>query len=540
MAGLAASFGSGAMTNSIEEFEDAEVFFVIGSNTTEQHPMIATRIIQAVVGKKARLIVADPRDIRLAKWASVCLRHKIGSDVALINGLMHVILKEGWEDREFIESRTENFQELKSVVAGYTPERVAEITGVDPESLRKAAEAYAKSRKAMIVYAMGITQHVTGTDNVKSCANLAMLTGHVGYASAGVNPLRGQNNVQGACDMGALPNVYTDYQPVADPNVKRKFEEAWGVTDLNDKPGLTLTEMLAKAEKGELKALYVMGENPLVSDPNAQHVMKALRRLDFLVVQDIFYSETARFAHVILPAATFAEKEGTFTNTERRVQLSRQAMAPLEGTMPDWGIVSEISSRAGYPMNYQSSAEILDEINRVTPSYGGITLGRLKDSLGIQWPCPDQKHPGTPFLHKDRFKRGLGRFEVKEHIPPAEVPDEEYPFILTTGRVASQYHTRTMTRRIPLLEREAPKAFLEMNPKDARRLRVRDGNMVAVESRRGQLRLPVLLTPVVPEGVVFSTFHYSETNINELTTSAADPVAQIPELKHCAVSIRRV
>jgi len=528
------------MTNSIEEFEDAELFFVIGSNTTEQHPMIATRIIQAVVGNKAKLIVADPRDIRLAKWAIVSLRHKIGSDVALMNGLMHVILKEGWEDKEFIKSRTENFEELKSVVAGYTPERVAEITGVDPESLRRAAEAYANSRKAMIVYAMGITQHITGTDNVKSCANLAMLTGHVGVASAGVNPLRGQNNVQGACDMGALPNVYTGYQPVADLNVKKKFEEAWGVVDLNDKPGLTLTDMLAKAEKGELKALYVMGENPLVSDPNTQHVMKALRKLDFLVVQDIFYSETARFAHVILPAATFAEKEGTFTNTERRVQLSRQAIAPLEGTMLDWRVVSEISSRAGYSMNYQSPAEILGEINRVTPSYGGITLDRLKSSWGLQWPCPDQKHPGTAFLHKERFTRGLGRFEVKEHVPPAEVPDEEYPFVLTTGRVAFQYHTRTMTRRIPILEREAPKAFLEMNPKDARRLRVREGSMVAVESRRGQLRLPVLLTSEVPEGVVFSTFHYSEANINELTTSAADPVAQIPELKSCAVSIRRV
>jgi formate dehydrogenase alpha subunit len=528
------------MTNSIEEFEDAEIFLVIGSNTTEQHPMIATRIIQAVVGKKAKLIVADPRDIRLAKWATVRLKHKIGTDVALLNGLMHVILEEGWEDRKFIESRTENFEELKRVLAGYTPERVAEITGVDPESLRKAAEAYARSRKAMIVYAMGITQHVAGTDNVKSCANLAMLTGHVGFASAGVNPLRGQNNVQGACDMGALPNVYTGYESVADPNVKKKFEEAWGVAGLNDKPGLTLTEMLTKAEKGELRALYVMGENPIVSDPNSQHVMKALRKLDFLVVQDIFYSETARFAHVILPAASFAEKEGTFTNTERRVQLSRQAMAPLEGTMPDWRIVSEISSRAGYPMTYQSPADILAEINRVTPSYGGITLDRLKDSWGLQWPCPDRNHPGTPFLHKERFRRGLGRFEVKEYVPPAEVPDEEYPFILTTGRVAFQYHTRTMTKRIPTLEREAPKAFLEMNLKDARRLRVRDGSMVAVESRRGQLRLPVLLSSVVPEGVVFSTFHYSEANINELTTSAVDPVAKIPELKSCAVSIRRL
>jgi len=528
------------MTNAIEEFEDAEVFFVIGSNTTEQHPMIATRIIQAVSGNKARLIVADPRDIQLTKWASLWLRHKIGTDVALLNGLMHVILKEGWEDMEFIGSRTENFQELKSVVEGYPPERVAEITGVDPESLRRAAEAYATTRKAMIVYAMGITQHVAGTDNVKSCANLAMLTGHVGFASTGVNPLRGQNNVQGACDMGGLPNVYTDYQPVADPRVKRNFEEAWGVTGLNDKPGLTLTDMLDKAEKGELRALYVMGENPIVSDPNAQHVMKALRRLEFLVVQDIFHSETAGFAHVILPAATFAEKEGTFTNTERRVQLSRQAMAPLEGTMPDWRIVSEISSRAGYPMNYQNPAEILEEINRVTPSYGGITLDRLRNSWGLQWPCPDEKHPGTPFLHKERFKRGLGRFEAREYIAPPEVPDEEYPFILTTGRAAFQYHTRTMTRRIPILEREAPKPLLQMNPKDARRLRVRDGTMVAVESRRGQQRLPVLLTPAVPEGVVFSTFHYSEANINELTTSAVDPVAKIPELKSCAVSIRRV
>jgi predicted molibdopterin-dependent oxidoreductase YjgC len=298
--------------------------------------------------------------------------------------------------------------------------------------------------------------------------------------------------------------------------------------------------MIDAAALGEIRAMYIVGEDPANSDSRSNYTREALENLDFLVVQDIFYSETARFAHVILPAASFAEKEGTFTNTERRVQLSAQAMAPLEGTLPDWRIVSEISSRAGYPMNYQSPAEILDEINRVTPSYGGITLDRLKNSWGLQWPCPDSKHPGTPFLHRDRFKRGLGRFEAREYIPPAEVPDEEYPFLLTTGRVAFQYHTRTMTGRIPLLEREAPIVFLEMNLKDARRLRVRDGSMVAVESRRGQLRLPVLLSPVVPEGVVFSTFHYSEANINELTTSAVDPVAKIPELKSCAVNIRRV
>jgi formate dehydrogenase alpha subunit len=540
VAGLAASFGSGAMTNSIQEFEDAQVFFVIGSNTTEQHPMIASRIIQAVTQKHAKLIVADPRDIKLARLATLHLRHRIGSDVALLNGLMHIILKEGWENKEFIRARTENFEQFKDVVAEYTPERVSEITGVDSDSLRKAAEIYATARKSMILYAMGITQHVTGTDNVVSCANLAMLTGHVGFPSTGVNPLRGQNNVQGACDMGALPNVYSGYQPVTDPKVRGKFEKAWDVTGLNDNIGLTVTEMIDAAEVGNIKGLYVMGENPAVSDPDGKHVLRALRKLDFLVVQDIFLNEPAACAHVILPAASFAEKMGTFTNTERLVQLSRQAIEPLEGTMPDWKIICEISSRSGYPMNYNSPIEILDEINRVTPSYGGITYDRLKDSWGLRWPCPNKGHPGTQYLHKDQFTRGPGFFNAKEYIPPAEIPDEEYPFTLTTGRVGFQYHTGTMTRKVSILEREAPKAVLEINPRDARRLRVRDGSMVAVESRRGELHLPVLVTKDVPQGVVFGTFHYSEKNINELTICAVDPVAKIPEFKSCAVSIRRI
>lgn len=539
MAGLAASFGSGAMTNSIREFEDAEAFFVIGSNTTEQHPMIASRIIQAVTKKGARLIVADPRGIKLAKLATLHIKHRVGSDVALLNGLMHIILKEGWEAKEFINDRTENFEQLKEVVAKYTPERVAEITGVDNESLRKAAEIYASSKKAMIVYAMGITQHITGTDNVKSCANLAMLTGHVGYSSTGVNPLRGQNNVQGACDMGALPNVYTGYQTVTAPNIREKFEKEWGVNDLNDKIGLTVTEMIDAAEIGQVKALYIMGENPIVSDADARHVARALKRLDFLVVQDIFMTETARLAHVVLPAASFAEKTGTFTNTERRVQLSGEAIAPLEGVRPDWKIICEISSGADYPMNYQSPIDILDEINRVTPSYEGITYRRLKDSWGLSWPCPNEDHSGTQFLHENQFARGLGFFDAKEYIPPAEAPDEEYPFTLITGRVGFQFHTGTMTRKISVLEREAPKAVLEINPKDARRVRARDGSIVAIESRRGELHLPVVVTPDIPEGVVFSTFHYSENNINELTINALDPVAKIPEFS-CAVSIRRI
>jgi formate dehydrogenase alpha subunit len=539
VAGLASAFGSGAMTNSIQEFEDAEVFFVIGSNTTEQHPMIASRIIEAVRQKDAKLIVADPREIKLAKLASFHLKHKVGSDVALLNGLMHIILKEGWEAKEFIKERTENFEQLKDVVALYTPERVAEITGVDKDLLRKAAEIYAKAKRSMIVYAMGITQHVAGTDNVKSCANLAMVTGHVGYASTGVNPLRGQNNVQGACDMGALPNVYSGYQSVTDPKVREVFEREWGVTDLSDKVGLTLTEMIDAAERGDIKALYVMGENPIVSDPDVRHVARALRKLDLLVVQDIFLTETARLAHVVLPAASFAEKMGTFTNTERRVQLTRQAIAPLEGTLPDWKIICEISSRAGYAMNYDSPIDVLGEINRVTPSYAGITYTRLKDSWGLPWPCPNEDHPGTQFLHKDKFTRGLGFFDGREYIPPAEVTDEEYPFTLITGRVGFQFHTGSMTRKTPILEREAPTAILEMNPKDARRLKVTDGSMVAVESRRGELHLPVLITADIPEAVVFSTFHYSEQNINELTISAVDPVAKIPEFS-CAVSIRRI
>jgi formate dehydrogenase alpha subunit len=540
VAGLAATFGSGAMTNSIQEVEDAEAFFVIGSNTTEQHPLIATRVIQAVRQKGARLIVADPRTTKLAKLATLHLRHRIGSDVALLNGLMHIILREGWEDRGYINERTENFEKLEAVVSEYTPDRVAGITGIEKDSLRTAAEIYAGAGKAMLLYAMGLTQHISGTDNVKSCANLAMLTGHVGYPSTGVNPLRGQNNVQGACDMGGLPNVYSGYQPVSDPSVREKFEKAWGVSGLNERPGLTLTDMMAAAERGEIRALYVMGENPVVSDPDARHVARALKKLDLLVVQDIFPTETSRLAHVVLPAVSFAEKTGTFTNTERRVQLSRQAMPPLEGALPDWKIICEISSRAGCPMHYDSPMDILAEINRVTPSYGGITGERLRDSWGLCWPCPEEGHPGTTFLHKDRFVRGLGVFDPREYIPPAEVPDDEYPFSLTTGRVGFQYHTGTMTRKISILEREAPEAVLEMNPNDARRLRVGNGGMVAVESRRGELHLPVMVTPDIPEGVLFSTFHYSEKSVNELTIGAVDPVAKIPELKNCAVSVRRL
>jgi len=340
--------------------------------------------------------------------------------------------------------------------------------------------------------------------------------------------------------MGALPNVYTGYQHVHDEAVTRKFEKAWEVGGLSREPGLTVTEMVHGAEAGEVKGLYILGENPAISEPDARHAARSLKKLEFLVVQDIFMTETAHYAQVILPALSFAEKAGTFTNTERRVQLSRQAMSPLKGCMEEWKVFCEISTRAGYPMRYESPEEILDEINTLTPSYGGITWKRLETSWGLPWPCPDEHHPGTPFLHKNGFARGLGHFEPKEYIPPAEIPDDEYPFLLTTGRVGPQFHTGTMTRKVSILEREAPRSVLEMNPEDARALRIREGSVVAVESRRGELRLPVHVTLDIPERNVFGTFHYGEGNINELTICALDPVAKIPEYKSCAVSIRRV
>jgi len=527
------------MTNSIDEFEDASIFLVIGSNTTSNHPLISSKMINAVKYNGAKLILCDPRCIDLASIASIHIRHKIGSDVALINGFMNIIINKHLEDKTFIKERTENFEKMAEIVEKYTPDYVSSITGIEPELLVKAAELYASSKKSMIVYAMGITQHITGTDNVKSCANLAMLTGNMGTPSSGVNPLRGQNNVQGACDMGGLPNVYSGYQPVADLFVRNKFEKQWKVDTLPDKKGLTVIEMGHEIEKGNIKALYIIGENPFISDPDAKHMHRALKKLDLLIVQDIFPSPTSEFAHVILPAACFAERDGTYTNTERRVQLSQQALPPLKGTLPDWKIICEISKRAGFPMDYNDPSEIMDEINRTTPSYGGITYDRLKKGWGLSWPCPTTDHPGTKFLHQGKFTRGRGLFHAIEYIPPAELPDAEYPFTLTTGRVRPHFHTGTMTRRTAILDREAPEPFLDINPEDALALRVRNGDKIIIESKRGSLKLAVNITSDVPKGVVFSTFHFKEKNINELTLCAVDPVAGIPEYKNCAVSIRR-
>jgi len=525
------------MTNSIEEIEGADCILIIGSNTSVAHPLIATRVFRAKA-RGAKIIVADPRRIPIILQSDLHLQQNLGTDVALVNGLMHIILKNGWQDQAFIDERTENFEQLKKLVENYPPKKVSEITGVPVADLEKAAEYYAKAERASILYTMGITQHTTGVDNVKSLANLAMVTGNLGKESTGINPLRGQNNVQGACDMGGLPDVYTGYQAVIDQAVRQKFEEAWGA-NLSDKIGLTATEMFPAALNGKMKALVILGENPVVSDADCLHVEKALKALDFLLVIDIFKTPTADLAHVVLPGAAFAEKEGTFSNTERRVQLLRKAAEPPGESKPDWEIIQELSSRFGYPMDYASPRAIMEEIAKLTPSYGGITYDRLQGD-GLQWPCPNTEHPGTKFLHQGRFTRGKGLFTAIEYKPASETADEDYPFQLTTGRVHVHYHTGTMTRNSPSLEREINECFLEIHPEDAAELKVKDGDWIVIASRRGSVSTRVKLTEVSKRKTVFMPFHFIESRANILTNPTFDPIAKIPEFKVCAVKIQKM
>ena len=536
VAGLARAFGSGAMTNSIEDFERADAIFVIGSNTTECHPVIGAAIKRAAQ-RGVPLVVADPRAIELTEFAALHLRQKHGTDVALINALMHVILRERLEDKQFIAERTEDFAEFRAAVEPYTPQLAQKITGVPAGDIVRAARIYAQAPAASIVFAMGITQHTTGTDNVLALANLAMLTGNVGKAGAGVNPLRGQNNVQGACDLGALPNVYPGYQKVDDDEARAKFEAAWGVS-LPADPGLTVVEMINAAAEGQLKALYIMGENPMLSDPDLTHVEEGLRNLDLLIVQDIFLSETAQLADVILPAAGFGEKEGTCTNTERRVQRVRQALRPPGEARPDWQITCQLARRLGYQMSYRNAAVIQDEIASLTPIYGGIIYDRL-ETASLQWPCPDRDHPGTPFLHKDQFSRGLGKFHPVEFIPPQELPDEEFPFVLSTGRILQHFHTGTMSRRSEVLDGLVSVGAIEIHPADAERLGVADGELVRVSSRRGEIEIAAKVSDRVVPGQTFLAFHFHEAPANRLTIAALDPIAKIPELKVCAVKIAK-
>ena len=526
------------MTNSIEDIGEADCILITGSNTSECHPVIADVVRRAVQRRGAKLIVVEPREIALAKEAHLFLQPRPGTDVAWINGMMHVIRKEGLWDKTFVEENTESLESLLAVIEKYTPEHVEEITGIPASKLVKAARIYGSAPRATILYAMGLTQHISGTDNVKSVANLAMLTRNLGIRGGGVNPLRGQNNVQGACDMGALPNVYPGYQQVTDPAIRAKFANAWGV-ELPPNPGFVLSEVGEKIEAGQIKALYVMGENPLMSDADLNHVKNALEKLEFRVVQDIFLTETAQTADVVFPAASFAEKDGTYTNTERRVQRIRKAVSPPGESLEDCQIIAGLSRAIGYPMEYQSPEEVFDEMKGLTPSYTGMSYARLERE-GLQWPCPTPEHPGTPVLHVDRFSRGKGLFHAIEFIPPDEEPDKEYPFLLTTGRYYHHYHTGTMTRRSQGLDMLCPEAFVEVNRQDARRLSLNHGERVRLRSRRGQIEIRVQETERCPPGLLFVPFHFRESMINLLTNPALDPVAKTPEFKVCAVAVERL
>ena len=540
LAGLARAFGSGAMTNTIGEIADAACILAIGSNATRAHPMVGLEV-RAAARKGARVIVADPRVTELCRSATIHLQQKPGTDVALLMGMARVIVDEGLYDAAFVEARTADFAAFRASLAAFDLDSVSAITGVPKESIAAAARAYATNKPASIIYAMGITQHSHGTDNVLAVANLALLTGNLGLRSSGVNPLRGQNNVQGACDMGALPNVYPGYQQVSNPEVKAKFEAAWGC-ELGEKPGLTLTEMLHAAKEGQIKAIYLVGENPALSEADANHVVEALAATEFLVVQDIFMSETARLADIVLPAATYAEKDGTFTNTERRVQRVRRAIQPVGASKPDWEIACEIAKRlGGVGFDYRQAGEIMVEAAALTPSYKGISYERL-ESGGLQWPCPDESHPGTSVLHAQRFNTpdGKAKFTPLAYRPSVELPDAEYPLLLTTGRSLFHYHTGTMTRRSAGLDSLHSREWLEINPADAKTLGIGDGETVRVASRRGEVEVRALPTTACPPGVVHLTFHFSEVPTNVLTSPAVDPVSKIPETKVCAVRIERV
>ena len=536
------------MTQSIADIAESKCLLVIGTNTFEQHPLIGRRIMQAKANG-AKIIYADPRLTPTGKIADLHLQFYSGTDVALLNCFMQLIIKNGWENKDFIAKRTKDYEKVKEVVMkdAYSPENVSKITGVPAADIITAAEWFGKSGQSAILYSMGITQHTTGVDNVKSVANIQMLTGNLGRPGTGICALRGQNNVQGACDMGALANVYSGYQSVLVPEMRKKMMDAWGVTDLAEgKVGLTVTTLINTLadEPGKVKCVYIMGENPMLSDPDLHHVEKGLRNTEFLVVQDIFLTETAQLAHVVLPATCFAEKDGTQTSTERRVQKWRKAQDPPGEARADWKIICELGAAMGYEKQfpYKSPEEIFTEVAKVTPSYAGMDYTRLEKPEALHWPCPTKEHPGTPILHKEKFSHpdGLGIFTPIEWKPPAEVPDKEYPLILTTGRCIWHWHTGSMTRRSVDLEREEPTGWVEINPEDAKEMGIKDKEMVKAISRRGEITIGARVTKTIKKGVVFIPFHFVECAANLLTHNALDPVAKIPEFKACACKLEKI
>lgn len=536
--GLAQTLGSGAMTNPIADItEDVDMILLVGSNPEEAHPVIGAQIRQAIQ-RGTQVVVVDPRKINLVKDSALHLQVQAGTNVAFANGMMHVILKEGLADHHFIEERTEGFLDLEKMVADYTPEKVAEICHIHPEDLIQAARMYAKAEKAPIIYCLGVTEHSTGTEGVMSMSNLAMLVGKVGKPGCGVNPLRGQNNVQGACDMGCMPYDFPGYQKVNNPEVIDKFEKAWHVP-LNRNTGLTSTKVLPAATAGNVKGLYIFGEDPIVTDPDTGHVRQALESLDFLVVQELFMTETTAYADVVLPGISYAEKDGTFTNTERRVQRVRKAVEPRGQAREDYEIFCEVMTRMGYPCAYESAKEIMKEISAVTPSFGGINYERLeKESL--QWPCRSLTDPGTPIMHVGSFARGKGLFKAIPYKQAQELPDEEYPYLMSTGRMLYHYNTRAMTGRTEGINQIANHSYIEINAVDAQALGIQEGDKVEVHSRRGKIETYAAVGNRVFPQEVFMTFHFPDGNVNEITNAVFDDIATIPEYKVCAVAIKPV
>ncbi len=535
MAGLATSLGAGAATNSLAQMPEMDTLFLFGSNPTEGHPIVSLYLKEAI-NNGAKLIVTDPRKTWMAARADIWLNLKVGSNIALLNGIINVIIENGWENKEFIAARTEEFDVLKAKVQEYDLDRVEELTGVARAKIIEAARMYAHAEKAMIVYGLGVTEHRTGTENAMAVSNLALVCGHIGRPSTGIMALRGQNNVQGASDLGPLPATLPGYQPVTSELVREKFGKAWGV-EINKKPGLKSVEMLDECVRGNFKGIFILGEDPAHTDPDLHHVRKALEAVEFLVVQDIFPTETTRFADVILPGASFAEKDGTFTNGERRIQRVRKAVPPLAG-MAEWEVLCKLSTLMGYPMSYNNPSEIMDEIASLVPIYGGISYDRLEER-GIQWPCPHKNHPGTTTLYTDLFSRtnGLAAFIPLDHMGSGEVPDEQYPLVLITGRVREHYNNGSMTRRAKGISELVPMERAEINPADAESLGIKDRDWIRVSSRRGEVKVRAKVTDRTQRGNVFMTFHHQDALTNILTSPHRDRIAGTPEYKSCAVRI---
>ena len=539
VAGLAKTLGSGAMTNPIYDItHDVDVILLVGSNPEEAHPVVGMQIRQAVKNG-TRLIVVDPRSIGLTKYADIHLKLRPGTNVAFANGMMHVIIKEGLTDGNYIKENTEDYEKIAELVKDYTPEKVGEICHIEPAKIVEAARMYARADKAPIIYCLGVTEHSTGTEGVMSLSNLALLTGKLGRSGCGVNPLRGQNNVQGACDMGALPTDYPGYQKVDNDDVRAKFEKAWGV-ELNPKPGLKATDVFPAAIKGDIKGLYICGEDPLVTDPDTEHIKKALGSLDFFVIQELFMTKTAECADVILPGVSYAEKEGTFTNTERRVQRIRTAVK-LEGDARlDTDIIIDLMNAMGYPQPHLTASQIMDEIASVTPSFAGISFERLDNGESLQWPCKDKQSTGTPIMHVGHPARGKALFYPALYKAASELPDDDYPFSLTTGRILYQYNAAAMTSRSEGLVEIAGEGFIEINYKDAERLGIKNGERIYVESRRGKITATARVGRKVSQGETWMPFHFPDSPVNTLTNAALDDFARIPEYKVCAVNISRM